>query len=214
MGSVKFSAIVSGMNRMLGRLSSRGVALIAEHPWTIGITLVVLAFIFWQVGARRGSTGMIGASVGTLLAALLVAIVAWLTQTPADASQATALQLVAAAEAGDPAAAKALFTSTATIHMGTPESAGEGRDKIDRAFNSFAGRHRIEDNSIWSIDATTISPTRGSVDLTCRTRTATSLGTIPTQWTIEVERQPDGSWKIFRITWRAVASQKPSLSLL
>lgn len=142
---------------MLGRLSSRGVALIAEHPWTIGITLVVLALVLWQIGARRGSLPTIAASVGAILAAAVVAIIAWATETPADAAKQTVLQLVAAAEAGDTAAAKALFTTAATIHMGTPENAGEGRDKIDRALDSFAGRHRIEENSIWSIDAMTLS---------------------------------------------------------
>lgn len=157
---------------------------------------------------------MLGLGALAALAIPAFATIAWLTTTPADHGRETVLTLVAAAEAGQPSAAKALFTAEATIHMGTAGAPGAPRERIDRAFDSFAGRHRIEENSIWSIEAASLTPTRAQVDLTCRTRTATSLGTVPTQWTFEVEAQSDGSWKIVRIVWRAVAGQIPSLSLL
>ena len=189
------------------------MGIIAEHPWIIGASLTTLAITLWMFGARRGSIPMLVLAAVALLATFAVATIAWIVETPSDHGELTVLALVAAAESADPQAATRLLAPTATIHMVSEENPGDDRDRIARAFDTFAERHRIEDNSIWSLEAFSTSPTSATIDITCRTRTATSLGTVPTQWTFEVEQQDDGSWKISRIVWRAVAGQRPSLSL-
>ncbi len=187
---------------------------VSEHPVSITLVLLSVGIVLWIVGARRGS--LITASLAPVcaLAAIGVAIASWLIETPADQGLRTVHALVDAAETGSIRAAKALLSADATIHMGSRDAPGDDRAHIERAFDSFAGRHRIEENSIWTIDARTLGDGLASVDITCRTRTASSLGTVPTQWTFEVARQSDGSWRIVRIIWRAVASERPSLKLL
>lgn len=186
----------------------------AEHPWTICLSLAGLAGIFVLIGMRQGSLKWLVAAGVPLIAIAATIAIAWFTVTPAEHASIVVAKLVAAAVAGDPAAAKACFSQDATIHMGAPEQPGEDRSRIDRAFESFATRHRIESNEIASLTAATTSDDSATVNLSCRTRTASSFGTVPTRWQFEVAREKDGVWRILRITWRKVGNEKPSLSLL
>ncbi len=176
----------------------------------LSAALLLCAFI----GLRRGSLKWLAASGACLVAVAVTALCGSLIVTPADHARGVVEQLVAAAVAGDPAEAKRCFSLNASIHMGSPEQPGSDRAHIDRAFDSFATRHRIETNEISSLSAESLGDDRATVDLRCRTHTASSLSTIPTRWQFEVVREPDGIWRITRITWRAVGNQKPNLSLL
>ncbi|MBM4008625.1 MAG: hypothetical protein FJ285_03430 [Planctomycetes bacterium] len=143
-----------------------------------------------------------------------MAAVGWSIITPGEYAQQKVEQLVSAVVAGDVAAAKECFSERASIHVGRLNSPGEGRDRIDRAFDSFAGRHRIESNTLLSLDARTLSDDAGIVEIACRTTTASSAGAVPTRWHFEVVREQDGCWRILRITWLRLGSEVPSLSLL
>lgn len=186
----------------------------AEHPWTIGLSLAGVAGIIFLVGLRLGSIKWLLSSILPLLGIFLTIAISWYWITPAEHASIVIKNLVDAAVAGNPAAAKACFSRDATIHMSAPEQPGEDRSRIDSAFDSFANRHRIESNDIASLTATTISEDSATVDLSCRTRTASSYGTVPTRWSFEVALQKDGTWRIVRIIWRTVGNERPSLSLL
>ena len=186
----------------------------AEHPWTIGLSLAAVAGGLLVVGLRLGSIKWLLSSLVPLIAIALTIAIAWFSVTPAEHAVIVIENLVAAAVAGNPAAAKSCFSRDATIHMSAPEQPGEDRARIDIAFDSFANRHRIESNDITALQATTTSEDSAIVDLSCRTQTASSYGTVPTRWSFEVALQKDGTWRIVRIVWRTVGNQKPSLSLL
>ena len=186
----------------------------AEHPWTIGLSLAAVAGGLLVVRLRLGSIKWLLSALAPLMGIALTIAIAWFSVTPAEHAVIVIENLVAAAVAGNPAAAKSCFSRDATIHMSAPEQRGENRAHIDTAFDSFANRHRIESNDITSLQATTTSEDSAIVDLSCRTRTASSYGTVPTRWSFEVALQKDGTWRIVRIVWRTVGNQKPSLSLL
>ena len=186
---------------------------VLENAPLLGGCLLALAVIVWVVGARRGSLAVVAVAPACVVVVLALAIAAWLVELPSDHALRTVRALVAAAEQANIPALRSTLANDATIHMGSFDGHGSDRARIDRAFESFRGRHKIEDNSVWSIEGRTLASDRAMVDLTCRTRTASSLGTVPTQWTFEVVRDPDGNWRIARIAWRAVAGQTPSLSL-
>jgi hypothetical protein len=186
----------------------------AEHPWTIALSLAAVAALLLLVGLRLGSIKWLLSALAPLIGIALTIAIAWFSVTPAEHAVIVIENLVAAAVAGNPAAAKSCFSRDATIHMSAPEQRGENRARIDTAFDSFANRHRIESNDITSLQATTTSEDSAIVDLSCRTRTASSYGTVPTRWTFEVALQKDGTWRIMRIVWRTVGNEKPSLSLL
>lgn len=187
---------------------------LAEHSWTISFALVAALLLCTFIGLHRGSVRWLAAAGACLIGFGVTVMCGWLIVTPADHARGVIEQLVAAAVAGDPAAAKSCFSPSASIHMGSAEQPGSDRAHIDRAFDSFATRHRIETNEIASLTAQSTADDRATVDLSCRTRTASSYGTVPTRWQFEVARESDGIWRITRITWRAVGNQKPNLSLL
>jgi len=171
------------------------------------------AVIAW-IGLRRGSLRLVACAATPLLIGALTAAIGWSVITPGEHAQQRVEQLVAAVVAGDVAAAKDCFSERASIHVGRLNSPGEGRDRIDRAFDSFAGRHRIESNTLLSLDAHTLSDEAGEVEITCRTTTVSSAGAVPTRWHFEVVREQDGIWRILRITWLRLGGEVPSLSLL
>ena len=186
----------------------------AEHPWAIGLSLGAVTALLLVVGLRLGSIKWLLSSLAPLIGIALTIAIAWFSVTPAEHSITVIENLVAAAVAGNPAAAKACFARDATIHMSSPEQPGEDRSHIDTAFDSFANRHRIDSNYITSLSATTTSDDSARVDLSCRTQTASSYGAVPTRWSFEVALQKDGTWRIVRIIWRTVGNETPSLSLL
>ncbi len=187
---------------------------LAEHSFAISLALAGAAVLCTFVGVRLGSIRWLVAALQLVVAIAVTLCCRWMVVTPADHARGVVERLVAAAVAGDPALAKACFSADASIHMGSAEQPGSDRTRIDRAFDSFATRHRIEANEISSLTGTSISDAQGRVDLACRTTTASSLGSVPTRWQFEVTRESDGVWRITRITWRAVGNQKPELSLL
>lgn len=187
---------------------------LAEHSWTISLIVAPAAILCVLIGLQQQSARWLGGA-GALFAALGVTIIcASVTETPADCARAVIERLVEAAVAGDPARAKACFAIDATIHMGSPEQPGSDRGRIDRAFESFATRHRIESNEVSYLSAESITADSARVELRCRTRTLSSMGTVPTRWQFEVARTAGRTWLITRITWIAVGNQKPNLSLL
>jgi len=187
---------------------------IAEHPaWILLICLAAAAATAW-IGLRQGSGRLLFGALAPLLVGIIVSAIGWSVVTPGEHAQESVERLVAAVVKGDIAAAKACFSERASIHVGRLNSPGEGRERINRAFDSFAGRHRIESNVLISIDARTLDADSAEVEIACRTVTAASGGAVPTRWHFEVRREPDGVWKIRRITWLRLGSEIPSLSLL
>jgi hypothetical protein len=187
---------------------------IAEHSgWLLLLCGAAVVATAW-LGLRRGSMRLVACAAGPLAVGLLAMVIAWQVVTPAEHAEQTVERLVAAVVAGDVAAAKDCFSERASIHVGRLNSPGEGRERIDRAFDSFAGRHRIESNTLLSLDANTLAADVGEVEIACRTTTASSLGAVPTRWHFEVVLETDGVWRILRITWLRVGNEVPSLSLL
>ncbi|MSR44587.1 MAG: hypothetical protein EXS15_04410 [Phycisphaerales bacterium] len=186
----------------------------AQHPWIIGLSLGSATAVCCVVGLRRSSKPLLLCAAALAITLIAMIAIAWTSVTPADHGRLVIERLVAAAVTGDSQAAKACFSRIATIHMGAPEHPGEDRSRIDRAFDSFQTRHRIESNDIGSLHAETTDENAATVFLSCRTQTAATYGAVPTRWQFEIVMEADGVWRIMRITWRSVGGDKPSLSML
>lgn len=190
------------------------MAWIDEHQvWIVAACVAAAVGLAWW-GLRQGSVRVLVAAVAPLLLGALAVVAGLLVVTPAEHAQQAVERLVAAVVAGDVDAAKECFSARASIHVGGQNTPGEGRSRIDRAFESFAGRHRIESNSLNAIDARSLSPSSAEVEISCSTRTASSYGSVATRWHFEVVQEPDGRWRVLRITWLRLAGGQPSLSLL
>ena len=182
---------------------------LAESPWSLALTMVVIAAALAWWGSRTERARPILAGVAVLLgAALVLAIAAWRT-SPGEHAAARVRTLVAAAETADLDALRDCFDGNASVHYGSPEAPADGLDRLMDTAEMLRGRHRIERNDVARLDLATLGPDRGAVMLACRTTTASSYGPIPTRWWIEVARGPDGEWRIDRIAWLSVMDRAP-----
>ena len=97
----------------------------------------------------------------------------------------------------------------ATLHVGRIENPGRPVDELRRMLDSLRSRHRIEQNTITLLDAVGTGSNTALVELACLTRTTSSLGTVPSRWLLEWERESD-RWMIRSITAVSIAGRTPS----
>ena len=177
------------------------------------LVLVVMGAAIGLRGARTGHGRKLAIGAGLIALGAIVSSVAWFVTTAGERAVAITRALVTAAEAGDPAAGMALMAPDATLHFDRPESPGLPIDAIARGLDSVATEHVIESNKITWIRGYTVDGDTGVAYLACWTTTATSMGAVPSQWAVRAKRQPDGSWKIARITCVTIAGRKPDAGI-
>ncbi len=182
---------------------------VLENPFPLGLLLLALGAGLARSGLRTGRrprlvTAAVAAAMG---AAVLVA--GTTIETAGEHARRVVVEAVDAAVAADVAGITALLADDAVLSLGSPNNPGYPRDAIDRRLAGLAGRYRIASNRITSLQAATVSPYRGEVNLVCRTELELGFGPVPSSWEIQVDRQPDGSWKITRVTWSTLATSTP-----
>ena len=198
----------TAMGSVWGNLPCRVSRYLFENPWPGAVALVLLGLILlWRARADGGRRVLLAGLSALTLAGLLLALAALVT-TPGEHGRSLVRRLVDAAEAGDVAGASALFEPDATINFDRPDNPSMGRSVIDRGLASLADRHRVESNSVSRLRGTTVDGRTGSVELSCWTQTASSMGNIPSQWIFRVRQQPDGSWLIDRMTCVSIAGRQ------
>ena len=185
---------------------------VLENPWPLGVLLLAIA-------AGLGWTGLQAVDRRRLLGAGIVAVagaavmvVGRAIVTPGEHARALVMQVVDAAVAADITTVAAAFADDSSLSLGSPNNPGFPKDDIGRRLAGLAGRYRIKSNRVTKLDATTVTRNRGVVDLVCVTEPTLGFGPVPTSWIIQVDRQPDGTWKFSQVTWVTVGMRAPPRS--
>ncbi len=181
-------------------------------PTVVVLLGIALATAFLAV--RQQSVRAICVAGALTVAAICVFAADALVTTPGEHARAVVAQLVAAAEAGDPSAMRALIADDATIHYGGAAEPGYEFEEISRGLDSLRSRHRIESNRITRLSQRTEGDA-GVVELSCWTETASmsGFGGAPTDWLLTVAEQPDRRWLITTLVWERVFREPPSRSI-
>lgn len=184
---------------------------VLENPWPLGLALLAIAAILTWMGLREGLRGRTrtGLVFGVLGAAVIAAGLA--VTTAGEQAKRLTRQLVDAAVAKDLVTGMTLFSDDATMNAGSPQNPGFDREFIKGRFAALAERHTIESNSISTLRYATISSDEAEARLGCLTTVAAFPYPNTSQWIIRVMRQPDGQWKITRLTCVAINDQTPPL---
>ncbi len=182
---------------------------VLENPFPLGLLLLALGAGLARTGMRTGRRPRLVAAAIVAAVGAVVLLVGTTIDTAGEHARRVVLEAVDAAVAADVAGVRALLADDAVLSLASPNNPGYPRDAIDRRLAGLAGRYRIASNRITSLDAETVSRQRGEVNLACRTELELGFGPVPTSWVIEVDRRPDGSWKITRVTWLTLATRTP-----
>ena len=182
---------------------------VLENPYPAGVVMLAVgAGLAWTGLGAEDRRRLIVAVVVAALGAAILGVGAVIV-TPGEHARRVVLEAVDAAVQADIAAATATLADDAILTMGLPSNPGYPRDSIAQRLQGLAGRYRIASNRITSLESSTESKHRGVVDLVCRTQLELGFGPVPTRWVVQVDRQPDGAWKISRVTWVTLASRTP-----
>ncbi len=182
---------------------------VLENPYPLGVLMLAVGVgLAWTgLGAGDRRRVIVAGVVATVGAAILG--VGAVIVTPGEHARRVVLELVDAAVQADIPRATATLADDAVLSMGSPFNPGYPRDSIVQRLNGLAGRYRIVSNRVTSLESSTESKHRGVVHLACATQLQLGFGPIPTSWVVQVDRQPDGTWKISRVTWVTLASRTP-----
>ena len=182
---------------------------VLENPYPTGVMMLAVgAGLAWTTLGAEDRRRLIVAGVVATVGAAILGIGA-IVVTPGEHARRVVLEVVDAAVQADIPRATAAFADAAVLSMGSPSNPGYPRDSISQRLEGLAGRYRIASNRITSLESSTESRQRGVVRLACRTELQLGFGPVPTSWVVQVERQPDGTWKISRVTWLKLASRTP-----
>ncbi len=178
-----------------------------ENPWPLALALAAAAVVLFKLAQDRDDRRLLGASAGCLLGGALVWLVATLVTTAGEHGRRIVTEFVAAAVAGDGTAMRARLAPDASLHLGGLTAPGLDRSELDRALSVLEDRHRVESNTVTRMRAAGVGGDAAVVELGCITTTRSSLGPVPSSWSLRVERQPDGAWLIRRIAAVSVAGR-------
>ena len=182
---------------------------VLENPYPLALLLLVLGAGLARSGLRMGLRPRLVAAAVTAAIAAAVVLAGTTIQTAGEHARRVVLEAVDAAVQADIPGVMALLADDAVLSLASPTNPGFPRNAIDRRLAGLAGRYRIASNRITSLDAATVSRQRGEVILACRTELELGFGPVPTSWVVQVDLQPDGSWKITRVTWVTLATRTP-----
>lgn len=180
-----------------------------ENPWPPAIMLAAVGAGMLWVGLREGRRGLLGLGGGLLALGAVAIMVGQLVTTAGEHGEIVARELVDAAVGADVERGLAQFAPDATLSVGSTRNPGYGLDFIQGRFEQLAGRYRISSNRITSLRGYALSSDAAEVHLACSTVVGSSAPT-PSQWVLRVERQPDGEWRITRLTAISIAMRTPS----
>ena len=182
---------------------------VLENPYPLGVLMLAVgAGLAWTALGAEDRRRLIIAGVLAALGAAILAVGAVIV-TPGEHARRVVLEVVDAAVQADIPLATASFADDAVLSMGSPSNPGYSRDSIAQRMQGLAGRYRIASNRVTRLESSTESRQRGIVHLACRTELQLGFGPVPTSWVVQVDRQPDGTWKISRVTWVTLASRTP-----
>ncbi len=184
-----------------------------ENPWPLSIILLLIAVVILYVAVTQGNTKRLLFGFGALTLAIGIWLLAFFTTTPAEHGERITREFVQHAVAGDSAQAMLLFGPGATMAVGRPDNVGFALAWIRLRLQSLSGDYPIRANYITGLDAYSKNSEQAVVHLHCLTTFDTAY-TVPTKssWVIFVDRQPDGTWKISRLTAIQINDEVPRMT--
>ena len=183
-----------------------------ENPYPLGGLLLLVGAVALYSGLRHGFKDRLYSGLAFALLGLAAIGTGWAVVTSAEHARAVTRQLVAAVETGDTVAALKLFANDGALTVGSPQNPGFDTAFIRRQPDWVASRYTIESNRITQLDGYSQSPDEGVVHLACWTEVGMGFGA--TRWVVKVKEQPDGTWKIHRLTWISVQNSPARRELL
>jgi hypothetical protein len=182
---------------------------VLENPWPVSIVLLAAGLIAAWLGLRDGRRDRIQLAAAAAGLAILIASIGSLVTTSGEHGRHITRRLVEAVIAGDHPVALALFAPDASLAFGSMTNPGIGLEAIADRLERLARRHTIASNRITRLRGYPRSAGEAEVHLACWTDAG--MGYTPSQWVVHVARQPDGSWRVRRITCLSINGQAPSL---
>ena len=181
---------------------------VLENPFPVALPLIAVgATLAWSAlrDARRTRfrIGIAAVVLGVVAIALGLAVT-----TAGEHGERAARGLVEAVVGNDLVGARAMMTDETTLSIGSPLNPGVGIDFIQDRLDQLHQRYRIEANTIRSLSGYGISADEAEIHLGCLTDAG--FGFTPSRWVLRARRQPDGTWKITRITCISINNQVPA----
>ena len=178
-----------------------------ENPYPLGAGLLLFAAIWGWLALRDGRLDRVRLTVLPLVLGAGVLAAGWGVVTAGERGRVLVRDLSDLVVARDLVGAVNQFADAATIHLGSPHNVGHDLDYLRGALSDLVARYAIESNRITSLDAYTTGADDATIHMACFTETNRFGGA--SQLVIDVARQPDGTWKIVRLTLVSVNGQPP-----
>jgi len=182
---------------------------VLENPWPVGIALLVIAVLVVWRSLYEGQWRRVAVGLGLGLLGLIVIAIGWFVVTASEHGKQVTREFVEAVVAEDLVGADALLVPNTIVHLGSTRNIGHDLDRIRDGLSMLADRYSISSNSITHLRGYTESGDRATIHLACWTEVQAGYAPTPSQWVLVIERQPDGTWKITRITCLTIATRPP-----
>ncbi len=182
---------------------------VLENPWPLAIVLALVAATILWMGLQRDDRRFAVPAAVTFALGVLILTIGLVVETSGESAAHRTRIFVAAATDGRIDEMLAELDPDATLHVGRIENPGRPVEELRRMLDSLRSRHRIEQNTITLLDSVGTGSNTALVELACLTRTTSSLGTVPSRWLLEWERESD-RWSIRSITAISIAGRTPT----
>lgn len=178
--------------------------LFLEQPWPVVIVLVGLAAIFRVVGRRRNKPWMNRVSLGTVVLAIGVYVLAWQVTTGREQLMAQTQQLI-------DATVKPLRMATLSSMIGPNTPIVNANHHLIARFGQVhhtLHAYPINGQSVTNLSATANGNT-GLSRFSVTTRFKVVGVPLPSTWALAWRRDKRGRWRVTRIYWLKLRGQTP-----
>jgi hypothetical protein len=182
---------------------------VLENPYPLGIGLLALGAVIFWLGLRDGRADRMRIAIIPVLLGAAALVTGIVVVTSGEHARSVVRRFVDAVVEEDLVTATSLLDADVRLHLSSPSNPGYRIGDITTGLSLLSSRYDITANRVMTLDSFTETPDRATVHLGCLTEVAGGYGPTPTTWTLQVERQSDGTWTINRMTWVSVMGDPP-----
>lgn len=184
---------------------------VLENPWPLGGGLLIVGLVIGYLALRDGRKDRMGVAATAFVLGGAVVAASFAVTTAGEHGKAITRSFVQAVADEDVTAATNLLADDARLQLGSTTNATLDLDTIIGRLSWLSGRVEIVNNDITMLKGFSETDDRAVVHLKCWTDTDGCYNT-PSEWVLIVERQPDDTWAISRITCISIAGDAPRLA--
>jgi hypothetical protein len=171
--------------------------------WLLAALFAAGLTIFW-VGNKRLDKTMKWVGLAVLLADVALAVTGYLVDTPAEIVTRQTRQFVQAVVKRDPKTIDALLAPQAQVGIWSKQDIVEGA-------KDYADRFGLKGAHVTGIEADDHRPQMSTNFVVFSDHDSPTISsTVRTGWQFDWAQQPDGSWRILRITYVPMKEQDPT----